>query len=109
MKVLVDESLPQKIRFLISGHDVVTVRFLGWLGVHNGELVKRAEEHGIEVMVTGDQNLVYQQNSITRRLALVVLNDNHWPIIKQHAAAITIAVNAAVPGSFHIVDCGSFR
>ena len=102
MKVLVDESLPQKVRFLIFGHDVVTVRFMGWLGKHK-------EEHGIEVMVTGDQSLMYQQNLTTRRLALVVLSDNHWPILKWKSAAITAAIDAAAPGSFRTVDCGSFR
>ena len=109
MKVLVDESLPQKLRFWLPNHDVVTVRHLGWLSTKNGELIKRAEELGIDVFVTGDQNLRYQQNTAGRQMAFVMLSSNHWLIVKQHLDRIAAAVDSAVPGSFCEIACGPFR
>ncbi len=107
--MLIDESLPEKLRFLIFGHTVFTVRFQGWLAIKNGELVQRAEDAGMDVLMTGDQNLSYQQNMQARRIALVVLTDNHWPVLKYRSAALSAAVDAALPGSYQMVDCGSFR
>jgi hypothetical protein len=40
MKIILDESAPQKLRLLIdSRHTVVTTWFQGWSGLKNGELV----------------------------------------------------------------------
>ena len=41
MKILLDESLPRKLRndFGID-HEVLTVRDIGWRGKKNGELLK---------------------------------------------------------------------
>ena len=41
MKILLDESLPRKLRNDFGNeHDVWTVRDKGWLGKKNGELLK---------------------------------------------------------------------
>jgi len=41
MKILLDESLPLKLRTNLSiGHEVFTVRDKGWLGKKNGELLQ---------------------------------------------------------------------
>ena len=57
MKILLDENLPQRLRTMLPGHDVATVNFMGWKGVENGELLKRAASHGFDVMVTQDAGL----------------------------------------------------
>jgi hypothetical protein len=44
--------------------------------LENGELLKAAEETAFDVMVTSDQNILYQQNLKGRGLALVVLGSN---------------------------------
>ena len=46
MKVLLDENLPHDLRKLLPGHDVFTVAYLGWAGVKNGELLRRAAADG---------------------------------------------------------------
>jgi hypothetical protein len=38
MKILLDENLPHELRHEISGHDVFTVKYLGWSGMKNGLL-----------------------------------------------------------------------
>ncbi len=44
-----------------------------WLGLGNGELIRKAEESGYHVIVTTDKNMRYQQNLKNRALAVVVL------------------------------------
>ena len=53
MKILLDESLPIKLRddFDLS-HEVWTVRDRGWLGKKNGELLMLIEEEKIELLKT---------------------------------------------------------
>ena len=42
MRILLDESLPRRLRGVFAGHDVVTVVEAGWSGVKNGELLRLA-------------------------------------------------------------------
>ena len=46
---------------------------MGWAGLKNGELPRAAESGGIEVLVTGDQTMYFEQNLAGRRLAIVAL------------------------------------
>lgn len=75
MKILLDESLPQKLRFLIGdAHTVITTGFRRWSGLHNGELLSAAEAEGFEFFITADQELEFQQNWTGRRIAVLVLS-----------------------------------
>jgi hypothetical protein len=62
MLVLLDECLPVRLRHHIEGHDVRTAEFMGWKGVKNGTLLGLMRDAGIEVLVTIDANLEFQQN-----------------------------------------------
>lgn len=107
MKILLDESTPQKLRFLIDiRHAVATTSFAGWSGLQNGELHMRAEDAGFEIFITADQELRYQQNMTGRNIAIVILSTNNWSVIKDHVGEITAAINAAIPGEFSFVDIG---
>lgn len=64
MRVLLDENLPVDLAAELVGHQVATVSGLGWQGVKNGELLDRAQGT-IEVLVTMDQNLEFQQSIST--------------------------------------------
>ena len=53
MKILLDESLPRKLRDDFGNeHDVWTVRDKGWLGKKNGELLKLMINSGFELFIT---------------------------------------------------------
>ena len=108
MKVLLDENLPHLLRNNLGEHDVFTVRYKGWAGLKNGELLKTAEHEGFEVLVTGDQTLSYEQNLTGRSVAIVVLSSIDWHILKNHLPSIIAAVDSALPGTFQAVDCGAF-
>ncbi len=51
-------------------------------------------------MLTADTNLRYQQNLSGRRISIVALSTNAWPIVRNHAEKIVEALDAATPG-FH--------
>ena len=73
MRVLLDEQLPRQLAPLLTGHEVRTVQQESWAGLKNGALLDAAETAGFGVLVTGDQNLQFQQNLAKRRLGIVVL------------------------------------
>ncbi|MGA3206055.1 MAG: hypothetical protein ABSF12_26475 [Bryobacteraceae bacterium] len=100
MKIILDESVPQKLRLLIEGHTVVTAWYQGWSGLQNGALLDAAEQAGFELFITADQELSFQQNLTGRKMALVVLNTNNWDFIKAGIGEIVAAVDAATPGSY---------
>jgi hypothetical protein len=111
VRVLLDHNLPHKLRTNLGTpgkHEFVTASYMRWGDLKNGELLRAAEESGIEVFVTGDRSLVYEQNLTGRRLAIVALSTNNWPIVKNHLPQILAAIDSAVPGSFQAVECGTF-
>jgi predicted nuclease of predicted toxin-antitoxin system len=109
VKVLLDENLDHALRNLLGQHEVVTVAYMRWAGLKNGELLQTAEDNGIDVLVTGDATLSYEQNLTGRRLAVVALSAIQLPIIRTHLPKIIAAIDNARPGTFQAVDCGTFR
>ena len=74
MKILLDESLPRKLKSDFgTAHEVYTVRDKGWLGQKNGALLKLMVEDGFDILVTVDRNLPYQQNLERIPLTILVL------------------------------------
>jgi len=111
VKVLLDHNLPHKSRTALAAggiHEFVTASYLGWGILKNGELLSAAEASSFDVFVTGDRSLVHEQHLAVRRIAVVALSTNNWPIIRSFVPRILSAINRAVPGSFTEVDCGSF-
>jgi len=46
------------------------------------------------------KNIRYQQNLTRRRIAILVLENAQWPILRPHVGRVVAAVNAATPGSY---------
>ena len=110
MKIILDESAPQKLRLLIdSRHFVVTTWFQGWSGLKNGALLAAAEADGFDLFITADQELSYQQNLTGRRMAILVLSTNNWGVVKQHIDRITLAIDASAPGGYEFLEIGHAR
>jgi len=111
LKVLFDHNVPHKLRtslVSLSNHEIITASYLGWGELTNGELLRRAEQDGFEVFVTGDQRLIYEQHLMGRRLAVIALSTNNWPIIKDYLPTILAAIDSVAPGSVQMVECGTF-
>ena len=104
MQVLFDHGTPRGLANLLTAHEVRTAKAEGWEQLTNGELLTEAERAGFEVLVTPDKNIRYQQNLQGRRIAIVVLANAQWPVLRQHSDAVLSAINAATPGSYIEVD-----
>lgn len=72
MRVLLDECVPRRLRRDLPGHDVHTVTEMGWSGIKNGPLLRRAAQE-FDVFLTVDQGVEYQQNLLGLDLAIVVM------------------------------------
>ncbi len=73
MRILLDENLNWRLKRSLPGHEVESVPLLGWAGIENGALLRRAVESGSEVLITMDDNMVYQQNLAAYSIAVLVL------------------------------------
>jgi FixJ family two-component response regulator len=105
LRILFDKNVPVGVRQFLIEHDVRTVVELRWPPqLENGELLKAAEASRFDVVVTADQNIRYQQNLTKRKLAIVVLGSNIWPIVRSHGTEIAASVSAAKPGSYDFVE-----
>ena len=111
MKVLFDYNLPYKLRSAMAGsssHQILSTGYMGWADLKNGELLHTAESNGFEVFVTSDKSLKAEQNLTGRKLAIIVLTANNWPIVKAYIPTILEAIDRVPSGSFETVDCGRF-
>ena len=104
MKILFDASTPAPLAWFLRGHEVVRADELGWQGLGNGALLDAAEQAGFDLLRTCDQNVRYQQNFSSRKLALLILSSNHWPTLRRIAARIATAVDFVQTGQIVRVD-----
>ena len=103
MRIIFDENVPLPLRHFFSGHEVSSVQAEGWAGVENGAIIDRVEGR-FDVLVLADKNLRYQQNLVGRKVALLELPTNRWPVLKQMAGRIVAAVVASSPGDYIVLD-----
>lgn len=100
MRILFDQSAPAPLRLHLKAHTVTEARDMGWDRLVNGELLNVAEAAGFEVFVTADKNLRYQQNLTNRRIAIVVIGNAQWRVLRLYVDQVVLAVDAATPGSY---------
>jgi hypothetical protein len=100
MKILFDNGTPKPIARVLVGHEVTFTRQIGWHELENGELIQMAEDAGYDVLLSTDKNIRYQQNLKGRKIALVILGNSLWPIVRLHLDLIVAAVDACTPGSY---------
>lgn len=104
MRILFDHGTPSGIVRALDGHEVTEAIERGWHTISNGELLTQAEAEGFELLLTTDKRIRYQQNLKGRRIAIVVLGNSAWRIVRKHLDRVIAAVNAATPGSYAEVD-----
>jgi hypothetical protein len=104
MRVLFDHGTPAPIRPFLEGHVVKRTQDMGWDRLSNGELLVAAEESGFDLLLTTDKNIRYRQSLTGRKIAIVVLGNAQWPVLRLYVQAVVEAVSAATPGSYFEVD-----
>lgn len=92
------------IRPYLERHTVRTAAQQGWDKLTNGDLLTAAEEAGFEILPTTDKNIRYQQNLAGRKIAIVVLGQQQWPLLAPYIQRVIQAIDAARPGTYAEVD-----
>lgn len=106
MRILLDENLNWRLRGDLPGHEVESVPLLGWAGIQNGELLRRAADAGFDVLITMDSNMRHQQDMTRFRIALIALRarsnriDDTRPLMRQVLAELP----RIKPGTLTIVQ-----
>lgn len=106
MRILLDECVPRPLRRALTGHEVRTIRELGWAGKQNGELLALMAAASLEVLLTVDQNLRHQQHLTASGVAVVVMvaPTNRWADLLPLIPRVEAALNRIQPG-----DCIEIR
>ena len=104
MRILFDHGTPSGIAASLSGHDVTEAIERGWDRISNGELLEVAEAAGFDLLLTTDKRIRYQQNLTSRKIAIVVLGNSTWRLVRMYLDRIALAVAEATPGSYAEVD-----
>ena len=84
------------LRHLLGQHEVVTVAHMGWASLKKGELLRTAEDKGIDVFLTEYGSLSYERNLAERRLAVVALSAIELPreLTRQATLSRLVACNS---------------
>jgi hypothetical protein len=105
MRILFDHGTPKGLAHSLPGHTIITAQAREWDKLDNGALIDAAEEAAIDLLLTTDRRIRYQQNLAGRKIALVVLTGTtKWSRVRLHLERIAVAVNAAAPGSYAEID-----
>jgi len=73
MRLLLDENLDWRLRRDLHGHQVESVALIGWGGIENGELLAKAVDAQLDVLVMMDSNMVHQQNIAKYPIAVIAI------------------------------------
>jgi hypothetical protein len=104
MLVLFDQSTPAPLRHALKAHVVVEAIERGWERLENGALIDAAEAEAFEILITADKNIRFQQNLIGRKIAIVILGNAQWPVLRRYVDRVVAALNEATPGSYTEVE-----
>jgi len=105
MLILFDHGAPRGLARALADHTVITAKARGWDRLNNGALLQAAEAAAIDLLLTTDQRIRYQQNLKGRKIAIVVLaGTTKWSRVRLHLERVAAVVNAATPGSYAEVN-----
>ena len=68
MLILFDHGTPKGLIHVLSGHTVITAQSRGWDRLNNGALLDAAEEAALNLLLTTDRRIRYQQNLAGRKM-----------------------------------------
>ncbi len=100
-----DHGTPKGLTRALVGHTVITAYTKGWDKLANGALLKVAEEEAVDLLLTTDRRLQYQQNLKGRKIAIIVLTGStKWSRVRLHFERIAATVDGVTPGSYAEID-----
>jgi len=85
---------------LLRTHPVRTAAQQGWDKLRNVDLLRVAAKNGLDLILTTDRNLGYQQNLEARKIPIIVLKTQQWPRLQPYVQAIVDAIDKATHGTY---------
>lgn len=73
MKIVVDECLPKRLIHVFSGHAAWTVPQIGLAGTKDSKLLNELDTRDIDVFITIDGNIEYQQKFSNRTFGTIII------------------------------------
>jgi hypothetical protein len=100
VRVLLDENLPVGLVQQLGGHEATTVAALGWAGITNGELLRRASGR-FDAFLTMDRNLVNQLHlgSLPFGVVLLAAQSNRLIDLQPLVPEVLRMLDALKPGT----------
>ncbi len=74
MRILLDECVTKKLKGYLPNHEVYTVTDKGWNGLFNGKLMTKCIEDKIDILLTIDKNILFQQSISKYDITVVVFD-----------------------------------
>lgn len=104
VRILLDENLPIELCQELADHEVTTVARLGWQGIKNGQLLRRAQDR-FDFLLTMDRNLEFQQPVANFEVGVLVLiaPSNRMTHLKPLLKEILAALETVKPGELRKV------
>ncbi len=90
-RVLLDENLDRRLKnYFSAGIEITTVPDLGWQSKKNGELLSAMRDEGLDILLTSDKNLRFQQNltSFGIQVVVIIAFDNRLKALVNSITAI---------------------
>jgi hypothetical protein len=104
MLILFDHGTPRGLARRLTNHKVIPAKQMGWDTLANGSLLKAAEAENFDLLLTTDQNIRYQQNLASRKIAILVISGStNWAHVRLHVDRLVAAVETASSGSYEEV------
>ena len=106
LKILLDENIPERFRHELNAFDTYTVRYMGWKGLQNGQLLQRMIESDINVLITFDQKLPYENWITSLPIAVIVVktqNNKLRELLAKKEQIIT-SLTIAEESHFYLID-----
>ncbi len=96
-RVLLDENIPVLLRHHLTGVEAASAEYMGWKGVRNGELLRRAREGGFAVLLTADRALALSPR-VWAPLGCVYVSSNRIDRLRPAADELALACRDVLPG-----------
>jgi hypothetical protein len=100
MTIILDECLPKRLKILFAAHKCWTVPQIGLGGAPDGKLLDALDRKKIDVFITIDGNIEYQQKFSGRTFGTIVIRSvsNRFDDLLLLKETVVTAAESVKPG-----------
>jgi hypothetical protein len=108
--VVLDEGVPRQLAVSLKALGIEAERFpKAFLGLRNGDLIRRLDDLGYDALLTNDKNIASQQSLKGRRIAVVALPHNRRSAILSRIDDIADTLRRVRAGHHVVIEWSGRR